>query len=95
MKKLGKNQNLTLLKCGISFNFKKMKKLFLSMVFIFAFVTVTPTAANNVLNSDYVPIDCVQQAFDEQSALMNRGYSMEEANYIANIGYILCMFNTQ
>ena len=61
------------------------------MVFVFAFVTVTPTSANSTLNTNTAYVDCVQQAIDTQNRYEAAGMSKERANHYANLTYEACV----
>jgi len=60
------------------------------MVFVFAFVTVTPISANSTLNTNTAYVDCVEVAYNYQVYLESTGVSKVEANRRANIRYESC-----
>ena len=65
------------------------------MVFVFAFVTVTPISANSTLNTNTAYVDCVAAAFYYQSYLESLGMDPEAANAAADFQYTLCISNNQ
>jgi len=62
-----------------------MKKIILSMLLVFASITMVNA------NSNVAVYDCVEMAFNLQSTLMNQGVSMEQANSIATGAYNACV----
>jgi len=71
-----------------------MKKLLLTMVFVFALATFsTINAKETKVDNKLTYVDCVAVAFYYQSYLEALGVEKEEANYRADKEYDRCVAN--